>query len=247
LGANNLVSRIGSNEWNITGINAGNLHNITFTNVQNLSGHVASFADRFHFNNGAAETSSIHGGSGPSYFAVLDYSKYTTPVIVDLKLNLALAGGLPTNVLNIKDVIGGSGNNILVGDVFGGNFLQGGSGRDILMSGGGPLGSTLKAGSGQAVMIGAHCVFDTNLVALNHLMAEWSHTYSLNPFLDFQIRVHHLEFGGGFNDPFRLIPLVTVIPQPGVTTLIDGAGPDFLWIEPGDSAAPKATDAVRFV
>jgi Ca2+-binding RTX toxin-like protein len=165
-------------------------------------------------------------------------------VTVDLKLNLALAGGMATNVANINNVLGGSGNNILVGN--GNNFLQGGSGRDILISGGGT--STLQAGGGEAVMIGAHYLFDTNLVALDRLMAEWSQTYSLNPFLDYRIRVNHLEFGGGLNGPF-LLNAVTVIPQPGVTTLISGGGFDFLILDPGDILVkpPRPGEVVLFV
>jgi hypothetical protein len=247
LGANTLVSRIGLNDWNITGINAGGLHNITFSNVQHLSGNVFSVADRFHFSNGAAETGSIHGGIGPGYLATLDFTQYTTLVTVDLKLNLALADGIATSVSNINDVLGGSGNNILVGN--GNNFLRGGiigNGRDILISGGGS--STLQAGSGEAVMIGAHYTQDMNLVALNKLMAEWSHTYVGNPLLDFQIRANHLQHGGGLNDPFLLNP-ATLVPQPGVTTMVSGGGPDLIFTDAGDILAKpvRPIDIVIFV
>jgi Ca2+-binding RTX toxin-like protein len=211
---NTLVSGPGINDWAITGVNAGSLGNVSFTNVQNLRGGPSSFQDTFHFNNGAGVTGSIVGSGIPGSIATLDYSKYTTPVLVDLKLNLALAGGINTFVANIQDVFGGQGNNILVGN--GNNFLLGGSGRDILISGGGN--STLQASAGEAVMIGAHYLLDTNIAALNALMAIWSAP------LPYATRVNNL------------IPLLSgkVVPQPGVTTLISGGGLDFLIKDAGD-------------
>ncbi len=232
-GANTLESGSGFNGWTITGTNAGTLHNVTFTNIQNLRGGPSSFRDTFHFNDKTGVSGTIQGAGGINYIATLDYSKYTTLVSVDLKLSLALAGGLKTGVLHIQEVFGGSGNNILVGN--GNNVLKGGSGRDILISGGGT--SILQAGSGEAILIGAHYLFDTNLAALDALMAEWSHTYDpINPLHDYQIRVGHLELGGGLNGPF-VLNKSTVVPQAGVTTLITGGGLDFLIIDPGDILA----------
>jgi Ca2+-binding RTX toxin-like protein len=211
---NTLVSGPGINDWAITGVNAGSLRNVSFANVQNLRGGPSSFRDTFHFNNGAGVTGSIIGAGVPGSTATLDYSKYTTPVFVDLKINLALAGGISTFVANIQDVFGGQGNNILVGN--GNNFLLGGSGRDILISGGGN--STLQASAGEAVMIGAHYLLDTNIAALNALMAIWSAP------LPYAVRVNNL------------IPLLSgkVFGQPGVTTLISGGGLDFLIKDAGD-------------
>jgi Ca2+-binding RTX toxin-like protein len=241
---NTLVSGAGVNDWAVTGINAGSLRNVSFTDVQNLRGGPSSLRDTFHFNNGAGVTGSILGSGIPGSVATLDYTKYTTPVLVDLKLNLAQAGGVKTTVASIQDVLGGQGNNFLVGN--GNNFLVGGSGRDILISGGGN--STLQAGAGEAVLVGAHYLFDTNLAALNALMAEWSHTYLPNPLLDYRLRVGHLEHGGGLNGPFLLNPS-TVVPQPGVTTLVSGGGVDFLILDSGDVLAhpPRPGEVVLSV
>jgi Ca2+-binding RTX toxin-like protein len=129
-------------------------------------------------------------------------------------------------------VFGGQGGNVLVGN--GNNFLRGGSGRDLLISGGGT--STLEAGSGEAIMSGAHALIDTNFAALDAIQDEWSHTYSINPLVDYHIRVDHLEHGGGLNGAF-LINAGSVVPQPGVTTLVSGGGLDFLIIDPGDVLA----------
>jgi Ca2+-binding RTX toxin-like protein len=219
---NTLVSGPGINDWAITGVNAGVLRNVSFTNVQDLRGGPSSIRDTFHFNNGAGVTGSIVGSGVPGSIATLDYSKYTTPVLVDLKINLALAGGISTFVANIQEVLGGQGNNILVGN--GNNLFRGGSGRDILISGGGN--STLLAGAGEDILIGAHFIFDTNIAALNALMAQWSAP------LPYAVRVNNLT-------PFLS---GTVVPQPGVTTLVSsagtpGAGLDFLIIDPGDVLA----------
>jgi Ca2+-binding RTX toxin-like protein len=233
--ASTLVSGPGINDWAITGINAGSLRNVSFTNVQNLRGGPSSLRDTFHFNNGAGVTGSVVGAGTPGFIATLDYSKYTTQVLVDLKLNLALAGGINTFVANIQEVFGGQGNNILVGN--GNNLLRAGSGRDILISGGGN--STLLAGAGEDILLGAHFIFDTKIAALNALMAIWSAP------LPYAVRVNNLI-------PF-LNPS-TVVPQPGVTTLVSsagtpGAGLDFLIIDPSDVLAkpPRPGEKVLFV
>jgi Ca2+-binding RTX toxin-like protein len=221
VGANTLVSGAGVNDWTIKGTNLGTLRNVTFANVQNLRGGPASFKDTFHFNDKAGVTGSIQGAGFPFHVATLDYSKYTSTVLVNLKLNLAIAGGITTSVFNIRDVLGGQGNNILVGN--GNNFLSGGNGRDILISGGGT--STLQAGAGEAILIGAHYVFDANLGALGALLAEWSKP------IPYALRVHDLIVSGALNKS------TTLVPQPGVTTLVSGGGLDFLIIDAGDVLA----------
>jgi Ca2+-binding RTX toxin-like protein len=231
-GANTVVSGAGINDWLITGFNAAKLHNVSFTNVQNLRGGAASIRDTFHFNNASGIAGSIAGSGVAGSVATLDYSNDTIPVIVDLKLNVAQTGGFTTNVFNIQNVFGGQGGNILVGN--GNNFLRGGNGRDLLISGGGT--STLQAGGGEAILIGAHALFDTNFAALDAIQDEWAHTYVANPLVDYQIRVNHLKFGGGLNGSNVITP-GSVIPQPGVTTLVTGGGLDFLVIDPGDVVA----------
>jgi hypothetical protein len=223
-GSNTLVSGSFINNWTLTGINAGTLQDVTFHNIQNLRGSVLVFAkDTFVFNTTARVTGAIVGASGPNSVTTLDYSKYNTPVTANLKTHTAT--GVGAGVFHVENVTGGSGNNILVGDG-NNNVLKGGSGRDLLISGGGN--STLQAGSGQTILIGAHLVFDTNLVALDALMAEWSHTYDApNPLHDYQIRVGHLEGGGGLNGVSLLNPS-TVLPQAGSTTLTSGTQLDFL-------------------
>jgi Ca2+-binding RTX toxin-like protein len=228
LGSSALFSGPGINDWIITGINAGSLHNVTFLNVPNLRGGSASIRDTFHFNDKMGVTGSIFGASKITDIVTLDYSKYTVPLTVDLKLNLAHGGFIATLVANINNVLGGQANNILVGD--GNNFLRGGNGRDILISGGGT--TTLQAGVGEAILLGAHYVFDISLPVLNNLMAMWSAP------LPYAVRVNNLLASGA-------ISLATAKPQPGATTLISGVGLDFLIIDPGDILAKPVRPGER--
>jgi hypothetical protein len=246
-GVNTLVSVTGINNWTITGTNAGTLDNVAFQNVQNLRGGPSSLVDTFHFFNGGS-VDGIIAETGFGSTATLDYSAVNTPVIVNLKTHVAsgVHGGVLPGVFNIRNVTGGFGTNIIVGDG-NNNVLKGGVGRSILISGGGN--STLQAGFGEAVLVGGHYVFDTNPNALAHLMAEWSHTYDpINPLHDYQIRVTHLEFGGGLNDPF-LLNASTVFPDPGTQTLTTGAQFDFVLFDSSDvlTHPPRVVNGVKEV
>jgi hypothetical protein len=222
-----------TNVWNVTGLNAGQVRNVAFKNIGVLGGGKVS--DVFRFSNGAGVTGDVLDFS-PGGIETLDYSAYTTPVIVDLKTFTALAGGIQTSVFNITNVFGGQGNNVLVGDA-NTALLQGGSGRDLLFSGGGN--TKLRAGSGEAVLVGGHYIFDTDLNALEHLRAEWSRTdegTAADP-TGYLARVNHLENGGGKNDPF-LLNTTTVFADGGTQTLISGAGLDFYLFDKSDVVNP---------
>jgi hypothetical protein len=236
-GSNTLVGGNVPNLWNITSTNAGNVGNVAFTSIQNLVG--GSGPDTFKFSDQAGVTGNIDGGAG---FNVLDYSAYTTHVSVNLGAHKATGGGGSVfNVFNIEGVIGGSGGNTLIsgpsGAVLiggtGGNVLIGGSGRDVLIAG--PGSSVLQAGSGEAILIGGTTVWDTNVAALSAIMAEWSHTYDpINPLNDYQIRVGHLEHGGGLNGPFLLNP-TTVRSNGAHDVLTTGFGLDFVFFDALDT------------
>jgi hypothetical protein len=215
--------------WDVTGVNAGHLGNVAFKNIGVLGG--GNVSDLYHIRNGAGITGDILDFA-PGGSETLDYSAYLTPVIVDLKTATALAGGIHTSVFGMKNVIGGQGNNVLVGDANTG-LLLGGKGRDLLFSGGGN--TTLRAGSGEAVLVGGHYILDTDLNALFHLLAEWSRT-DLKTGADptgYQARVRHLEHGGGLNDPF-LLNNTTVFADAGKQTLTSGAGLDFIFFDSSD-------------
>jgi len=124
----------------------------------------------------------------------LDYSAFTTDVRVVLPLGLAT--GATGGVSNIENATGGAGNDILVGSA-GVNTLNGNAGRDLLIGG---LGiDSLVAGDDDDILIGGTTDFDTNLVALDKIKAEW-----IQPIVPYAGRVSNLSNGGGLNAPYLL-------------------------------------------
>jgi hypothetical protein len=191
-GVNTLVGANVNTTWNITGANSGNFSNAnaaaSFTNFQNLTG--GSGNDTFTFSSGATLSGTVNGGGGTN---TLDYSAYTTSVLVDLRTGFAT--GVGGGVSNIGNVHGsnssGSGlYNLLIGN--GGNVLTGGSSRrNILVAGGSA--STLMGGTQDDLLIGGTTSYDTEtgLVSWRAIAAYWAGT---DPF---GTRVTKLESGSG--------------------------------------------------
>jgi len=126
-GSNTLVGPNSTNTWTITGTNAGQVGNVTFTVVQNLTGGTGD--DTFVFNSGLGVTGRISGGGGSD---TLDYSPYLTGVKVNLVAGTATGTG---GITGIRNVTGGSGNDTIVGNASG-NIIKGNGGRDTLSGGG---------------------------------------------------------------------------------------------------------------
>jgi len=116
---------------------------------------------------------------------------------VDLAVNYADRTG---GVSHIQNVIGGNGNNLLVGDD-NPNVLTGGLGRNILIGRGGA--DLLTGGAGDNILIGDSTIYDLdpNLTALKAIFAEWNRTDAT-----YQKRVSDLlgTGGGGLNGAFTL-------------------------------------------
>src|SRR5262249_30651795 len=121
----------GTHEWRITNLNAGTLDPTrSFLNVANL----LSFAgvDVFRFNAGKGVSGAIDTSFGGGGF--LDYSLYTTSVVVDLMTGAAT--GVAGGVVGINNVTGGQADDLLRGnDNANGLFSLGGN--DILVGMGG--------------------------------------------------------------------------------------------------------------
>jgi RTX calcium-binding nonapeptide repeat (4 copies) len=172
----------------------------------------------------------IVGGTGIN---TLDYSAYTTGVTVNLATGVAtdLAG-----IANIRNAIGGSGNDVLTGSALGsvlvggaGNdVLTGGAGRNILVGGSGM--DTLNGGNAGDILIGGLLSYydeatrTVDTVALDALLAEWSRTD-----LSYQDRVNHLNgsVAGGLNGPYVLND-TTVSDDGVVDAIVAGAGQNWL-------------------
>jgi hypothetical protein len=115
----------------------------------------------------------VAGMSG-STMEFRDYSKWNVHFLGGQLNDSFLMSGSPLTAHVTID--GGGGNDILVGT--GGNVLNGGDGRDLLIAG--ATASILNGGNDDDILIGGTTAYDTNLTALNAIMAEWTgaDTYS---------------------------------------------------------------------
>jgi hypothetical protein len=201
--------------WDVTRRDAGDVvgpvGTLAFQAVDDLQG--GSGGNLFRFFNGAS-IGFINGGAGVN---TLDYSSFQGTVLVDLPRGVATLSRF--GIERIQNAIGGSGNAILVGDG-NGNQLTGGVGRNILIAGAGA--ATLTGGPDDDILVGGNTAYDTNLAALNALMAEWSRP------LPYATRVGHILHGGGLNGSAVLNPS-TFTANAGGNTLTGAAGLDLFF------------------
>ncbi|MBI4788773.1 MAG: M10 family metallopeptidase C-terminal domain-containing protein, partial [Chloroflexi bacterium] len=107
-GNDTLIGANASNVWNITGNNAGNINGtLFFTGMENLTG--GNLDDAFNFADGKTISGMIDAGAGAN---ALDYSTYTTPIVVNLAAGTATGAN---SIANICKFTGGSGNNTFIG------------------------------------------------------------------------------------------------------------------------------------
>jgi hypothetical protein len=194
-GGNTLVGSNVGNLWSVAGSDAGSLfssvypHGVAFFGCQNVT--AGSGGDTFTFADGAALSGNLTGGGGDT----LDYTAYTTSVVVDLQTGVAT--GVGGSVSGILNAIGGSGApgtpglyNLLIGS--GGNYLQGGTGRrNILVAGGGA--GYLVGGDGEDLLIAGSTAYDIEAALGNWqaIAAYWAGTD------DFATRTVNLLSGNG--------------------------------------------------
>jgi len=124
--ADTLVGLNAPTSWRLTALNGGNVGGsgvFDFVSIENLIG--GSSDDTFIFNHGHGVSGTIKGGTGINS---LDYSAYSTGVAV----NLAAGNATGTKgIANIRDITGGSANDVLDGDDQT-NVLRGSAGADSL-------------------------------------------------------------------------------------------------------------------
>jgi hypothetical protein len=160
---------------------------------------------------GSGTNLTAFGGGGND---TLDYSAYSIGVSVNLVTGQATA--ITGGIGGFRNVIGGAGNDILIGDA-NDNVLTGNGGNDILLGGAGNdtlnggdgrnlliggLGTdTLTGGSGDDLLIGGTTSYDGNTAALQAILAEWGRTDA-----GYAARVAHLNGSqaGGLNGSFYL-------------------------------------------
>jgi hypothetical protein len=120
------------------------------------------------------------------------------------------------------DASGSSANNVLEGGA-GNDTLKAGRGRNLLIGGTGA--DVLQGNSGDDILIGGTTDYDSNLAALNAIMAEWGRTDA-----NYQTRVNHLNgtLGGGLNGGL-LLTANTVHDDAASDQLSGGAGMDWFF------------------
>jgi hypothetical protein len=233
-GVNTLVGSGSGNFWYLAGPNSGYLYApaygqlVFFAGVANLT--AGSGGDHFYFADGASVSGSLAGGGADT----LDYSAYTTSVVVDLAL--AAAGtdtGVGGTVSGITSVIGGSGAagtpelyNLLIGA--GGDHLQGGFGRrNVLVAGG--AASYLAAGDGEDLLVGGSTGYDAQagLASWQAVAAYWAGGD------DFATRSANLQAGAGV----PRLDATTVAGNGGGNTLSGNGGAALLYTDGLDGAS----------
>jgi hypothetical protein len=206
-------------------------HNVILGEVWNLTGGPGG--DDFQFLPNYGHEGSLNGVLDGNKGGTLDDSAYHSDVLVDLPLGTAT--GVGGGIRNISNVIGGAaGNDILVGNGAG-NRLTGGQGRNLLIAG--PGAGTLVGGPDSDILLGGATPYDTNIAALDAVMAEWGRTD-----LSYNARVRDILNGGGLNGAVAL-NAANVKFNGGGNTLDGGPGLDLFYGQlPGDSPNPDTTD-----
>jgi hypothetical protein len=199
----------------------------------------------------------LDGGGGIN---TLDYSAYVGNVLVDLPLGVAT--GLSGGIRHIQNVTGSQGNDLIVGDA-NANVLVGGTGRNVLIGGGGADRLDASKSTGDNLLIGGTTNWDTNLAALQAVMAEWD-----RPDLGFADRRSDLLTGtnGQGKKPLNVVTvngkqqLILLTPATNPTssngtvhadtspdTLVGGAGQNWFFYDGDDTLNPKKGDKTNQV
>jgi hypothetical protein len=216
-GNNTLVGADVTSVWNLISLNTGSstaASTVTFAGFQNLLGGAGG--NTYVFSDGAGISGNLDGGSDGGG---LDYSAYSSSVLVDLQTGFA--SGVGGSVANINTVVGGSAPpaadgvyNLLIGA--GSDTLTGGVGRrNILVAG--TKASTLNAGDGEDLLIAGSTSYDTE-VGLSHwqlIAAYWASSD------DFATRVANLMTGSGVINGSS-VPVLD--PTAGTGTVIGNGG-----------------------
>jgi Ca2+-binding RTX toxin-like protein len=228
-GSDTLVGPDTANTWTITGPNAGTVGNVTFKGIGNVQG--GKLQDIFKILPAGALSGALDGGLAPAGSNNwLDYSARSSPVQVNLSNALGAASAIGGGVKNIRNVLGGSGNDTLIGSNLG-SVLVGGPGNDKLYAGnvnslliGGTGSDSLSGGQGDDILIAGTTDYDSMTAALDAILAAWS-----APNQSFTNAVAGLVLGVG---PKFQYPLTsnTIPDDLAQDVLTAGKGPDWFWV-----------------
>ncbi|WP_020472909.1 DUF4394 domain-containing protein [Zavarzinella formosa] len=224
-----LIGPDAATAWSITGVDTGKAGTTSFKGFGNLVGGKGN--DTFKISVGASISGFLEGGSGTN---TLDYRAFKTSVFFSYDLGISTAiGGF---VDDIQNVMGGEGNDILVGcDVV--NVLSGNGGRDIII--GGSQDDQLNGGAGDDILIDGETEFDSDVTGLMLLQAEWVRTDET-----YAQRLAHLRLGGGLNGT-AVLDSTSVFTDEAVDKLTGGAGTDWFFANISIPPIDILTDRVK--
>jgi Ca2+-binding RTX toxin-like protein len=237
-----------TNDWAVTGTNAGTVAVVgaagvfAFEGLEDLAGGTG--LDTFRLTPGA-QIHAINGGTaaGGDW---LDYALFGSNNPVKVNLATGQATGVAV-VVNIRNVVGGAGDDSLTGGAAGSiliggdgsDHLVGGSGRNLLIGGNGI--DYLTAGGGGDILIGARTDYDASSdphrAALAAVLSEWRSAGTLHD------RAQHLRNGGGLNQNWELNGL-TVHEDGATDFLAGGAGLDWFFAHESGVGADALTTAL---
>jgi Ca2+-binding RTX toxin-like protein len=182
------------------GFGSNTIHLLSSAATTPVSVRGGQDSDTFKFDgvnaNDLAGSVTVDGQGGTN---TLDYSAYFFPTTVRVNLALGTATGVAGGVSNVENVIGGPGDDILIGNDQA-DVLTGGPGRDILIGRGGA--DVLNGGVGDDILIGCSTDYDFDSAALENIMAEWGRTdLEGTPGNQYFGRIQHLlgKLAGGEN------------------------------------------------
>ncbi len=253
-----------NSEWLLQGPDEGTVNGtLRFSAIEHMEGGAKK--DRFVFLPGASVSGTVTGGGGNR--DTLDYSAVSYDVEVDLSTNSAINIG--AGVFSVEDVVGGSSDDILVGDAFN-NRLYGGPGSDLLFGGGGndrlygQAGADalvgdhgkdrLYGGAGRDVLIGGNDIDrlfgedDDDLL----IGGRTSHDGNVSAVqrilaewsrtdIGYEDRLDHLQHGGGLNGLF-VLDSWTVFDDLAKDRLEGGLGRDWFFAKLGAPNKDKLVD-----
>lgn len=166
-GSNALHAARFNNDWHVTSSRGVSLNGTPFQHIDHMSG--STLADNYRFADGVYFAGTLNGSAGRN---TLDYSAWTSDVVVNLMWGEAsnVNGNRVRGVLNIQDFVGGSGNDLFVGNHVA-NQATGGAGRDVLIGGMGA--DELDGGADEDLLISERYAYDRDRVRLSQISADW--------------------------------------------------------------------------
>jgi hypothetical protein len=233
------------NDWTLAGNNFGQVaaNNgnqlvdvFYFSGVERLFG--GTDVDTFQFlPMPGVQIANLDGGGGGNW---LDYSLYTSAMPVDVNLATGLATNVINQVVHIQNVIGGQGNDNLVGNID--NILVGGAGEDHLraVAGnnvliGGLGADVVEGGLGDDLLLGGWTTYDAssdlNRTALMTLAKVWQSPDSLLN------RVNQIQTGVNGFALTKLNAPTVFDDNLAADTVTGGPGLDFFFAYAGDTAS----------